>query len=113
MQQWNYVGDLVIANGATASGVLHNKNLRHAVALMFSTGALTGTVGILVDPDPDADVTPTLPLYIETTAVTVTASKVTVWRGVSGFGSMSALSGSAEGGARTIKVWALLDMHGL
>jgi len=110
MKQWAYVGDLVIANGGSDSNVLHNKNLRHATALMFITGALTAAVSIKGSPDADSDVTPTSDLYVGTTQVTVPASKTTIWESAGGMCSLLAHSAGTEGGARTINVYARIDM---
>ena len=108
MRQWCYVGKLQFDNGADSS-ILHNKNLRHATALMFITGALVGTVTIKGSPDSDSDVTPSSDLYVGTTQVSVPASKTTIWESAGGMCSLMAHSSGTETTA-AVDVYARIDM---
>lgn len=100
-----YVGQLIIANGATASNSLVVPQGKMTIALIFvSPAAYTGTItvqGALATGTPQA-------LAIDATALTLTAAQ-TKRINISGIETVKLASGSAEGAQRVVDVYAEFD----
>ncbi len=104
-----FLGNMVIANGGTASSSLGGRILRTIKSItIHGPAALTGTVTLQsLDAVGGSAWTP---VQSGGTDVTITAAKALVLTEVP-FGTIRLLSGSAEGAARTFPVWGEEKPH--
>lgn len=108
-----FVGTLTIANGATDSNVIAAKELGMVVSLLFeNAAAYTGTVTVYVGADETTLIAAMLPLRSAGTAAdaTLIAGKWQEIGTVPGVQSLAIKSGSAEGGARVVRCFAVLSL---